>query len=609
MKKKTGFILLMMLLCILIGLGQYNVSLAADDQEAVKELTIGSTTKNKLQSESDDYYSFTPTETGELTITIKSETTAAFTATILDETHINIYRTKSIDYDITKDTSVLKYVVYVNPMTYHLKVSKDAIASISEYTVTTSFKSLSDSTEGKNNSKDTAAALKNNKYYVRYMTIDENKDYYKMTVKDGGKLKFQVNCYSKSSISVDVVNEAGQFVAQTGAAGFNNYSYAIDQSVPAGTYTVIIEECGTSTEEGNKYSIATGSYVVTKKLEAISKKTMYVGKTYQLKVTRTPEDSSEKLTYQSSNKKVVTVSSSGKLTAKGKGTATITVTGADSKIKVKVKITVKEIAVTKVKITTASKSIYVGAKLQLKAKVTPSDATKKTVTWKSSDTSVATVNKSGKVTAKKAGKCTITATAGGKKATYQLTVKVIPVSSVTLNRSSLSMTEGNKATLTATVKPSNAGNKKVTYKSSNTSVATVDSKGNVTAKSAGKAVITATAGGKKDTCSVTVTAKAVVTPTPTTTPKPTTTPTPTAVEIKSITLESSVRLTVGDTKKLSISVSPSNADASGLKWKSSDSSIVSVSNGTITGEKEGYATIVVEAPNGAVGMCTVTVSK
>ena len=155
-----------------------------------------------------------------------------------------------------------------------------------------------------------------------------------------------------------------------------------------------------------------------------------------------------------------------------------------------------------------SLSLMEGESETLTATVSPSNATDKTVTWSSSNTSVATVSSSGKVTAKAAGSATITAkTVNGKTATCSVTVTAATVypTGISLNKTSLSLMEGESETLTATVSPSNATDKTVTWSSSNTSVATVSSSGKVTAKAAGSATITAkTVNGKTATCSVTV---------------------------------------------------------------------------------------------------------
>ena len=132
------------------------------------------------------------------------------------------------------------------------------------------------------------------------------------------------------------------------------------------------------------------------------------------------------------------------------------------------------------------------------------------VKWSSSNKKVATVNKNGLVKAKKKGSTVITAKAGKKKYKCKITVKALKVKSLKLNKKTVSLKKGDKITLKATVSPANAFNKGVTWKSSDTRVATVSSKGVVTAKKNGTATITATTkdGSKKRAaCKVSIKAK------------------------------------------------------------------------------------------------------
>ena len=157
-------------------------------------------------------------------------------------------------------------------------------------------------------------------------------------------------------------------------------------------------------------------------------------------------------------------------------------------------------AASKVKLNKTKATMYVGKSTQLKVK-----GTTKKVTWKSSNKKVATVSKKGKVTAKKKGKATITATVSGKKYTCKVTVKEIALKSISLNKTSLTLDKGNKYKLTVKYSPSNTTvSKNVTWSSSNSSVATVDKEGNISASSAGTATITAKVGNKTAKCVVTV---------------------------------------------------------------------------------------------------------
>lgn len=149
-------------------------------------------------------------------------------------------------------------------------------------------------------------------------------------------------------------------------------------------------------------------------------------------------------------------------------------------------------------------SLQVGKSATLKVKVSPSGSK---VSWQSSDTSVATVNQSGRVTAVSAGTATITAKSGSVSARCALSVKSVRVSKVSLSAKSksLALSQGTYQ-LTAKVKPAGADKSTLTWKSSNTAVASVDQSGLVTLKKAGTAKIAAVSpSGKKAVCTVTIT--------------------------------------------------------------------------------------------------------
>ena len=163
-----------------------------------------------------------------------------------------------------------------------------------------------------------------------------------------------------------------------------------------------------------------------------------------------------------------------------------------------------EITPTSVALNKTTLTLDIGRTSNLRATVYPSNAANKKCTWRSSNTSVATVDSNGKVTAKQVGTATITVkTANGKTASCNVTVQAVPTS-VSLNKTSLTLDVSKSYTLTKTVSPSNAVTS-YTWSSSNTRVATVDGNGKVTAKKAGTATITVkTSNGKTATCKVTV---------------------------------------------------------------------------------------------------------
>ncbi|MTH16434.1 Ig-like domain-containing protein [Flavobacterium sp. LC2016-01] len=166
------------------------------------------------------------------------------------------------------------------------------------------------------------------------------------------------------------------------------------------------------------------------------------------------------------------------------------------------------VAVTGVSVSPTTASVGVNSTQQLTATVAPSNATNQNVTWSSSNTAVATVNSSGLVTGVSAGTATITVTTqdGNKTATSAITVTIVAVTGVTVSPASASIFAGQTQQLTATVSPSNASNTNVTWSSSNTAVATVNSSGLVTGVAQGTATITATtvSGSKTATSSFTI---------------------------------------------------------------------------------------------------------
>lgn len=264
-------------------------------------------------------------------------------------------------------------------------------------------------------------------------------------------------------------------------------------------------------------SIDAQAAVRVKKVKVVkSSVSVAVGGTATIKASVSPSNASKKtLKYTSSNKSVATVSSKGKITGKKAGTATITVSATDgSKKTAKVKVTVKNVKVKSLSVKAAKTSVTVGKTTTVKvSKVTPANATNKAVKWTSSNTKVATVSSTGKVTAKKIGTVTITATAkDGSKKKASVKIKVVPVYvkslKITASKKDLDIGE----TVTAKVSkynPSNATVKAVKWTSSNPEVATVSSAGKIKAVSAGMTTITAMSkDGKKAKDSFVVIVKA-----------------------------------------------------------------------------------------------------
>ena len=219
------------------------------------------------------------------------------------------------------------------------------------------------------------------------------------------------------------------------------------------------------------------------------------------------------VSWSTSDSSVVTVDSSGKVTGRSVGTATVTVRTAQGGFTATTSVTVTPRAVSGVSLNQSSSSLQVGASETLVATVSPSSASDQTVSWSSSDAQVVTVDANGKVTGVGDGTATVTVTTrdGGFTASCDYSVSSVPVAvtGVSLDRSTLGIGVGQSDTLRATVAPSNASDRSVTWSSSNTSVATVDSSGKVTAVKVGSATVTVktTDGNFTAACAVTVSAQ------------------------------------------------------------------------------------------------------
>jgi len=325
---------------------------------------------------------------------------------------------------------------------------------------------------------------------------------------------------------------------------------------------------------------------------------MQVSQTVQL--TATPKDANgnplpgRAVSWTSSNTSVATVDGSGLVTGVTIGSATITATSEGQSGTAS--ITVSNVPVASVSVSPATAAIQVGQTVQLVA--TPKDAngnplSGRTVTWASSNTSVATVSASGLVTGNVAGTATITATSEGQSGTASVTVSNVPVASVTVTPASASVNEGKTVQLTATPKDANGTpltGRTVTWVSGNTTVATVSSSGLVTGKVAGTVTITATSEGQSGTSAITVV----------------------HVPVASVSVApASASVQAGSA--IQLTATPKDANGNPLSgrtvsWSSSNTSVATVSSsGLVTGVTVGSATITATS-EGQSGTSAITVT-
>lgn len=313
-----------------------------------------------------------------------------------------------------------------------------------------------------------------------------------------------------------------------------------------------------------------------------------IGDSKALTATVTPSNATNpKVSWTSSNPSVATVSADGNVSGMAEGSAVITAKAENKTGTCTVNVSKPFIGVQSVTLNKSTLPLVEGESETLIATVKPDYATDKTVTWSTSSEAVATVDQNGKVTAVKAGTATITAKAGEKTAACEVTVsaKYIAVETVTLNKNTLPLVEGESETLIATVKPDNATDKTVTWSTSNEAVATVDQNGKVTATGGGEAIITAKAEEITAACKVTVT-----------------------VPVQSVQLDhTEITLSRGQTLQFTATVNPEDASDKSVTWSSDNPAVATVDqSGKVTAIEKGSTTITANA-SGKTASCAVTV--
>ena len=318
-----------------------------------------------------------------------------------------------------------------------------------------------------------------------------------------------------------------------------------------------------------------------------------VGETATLTARILPSNAQGTLSWTSSNTAVASVAN-GTVTAVAAGSATITASagGKSASCQVTVKATQTVVEVESVTLDRHEMTLTEGETNRLVAKVSPSNATDKTISWATSNPAIVSVDKEGNVKGVAVGTATVAASHGNLSDACKITVtaSAVPVTSISLDKTTLALAEQDTYQLTATVKPDNATDKNVTWSTANAAIATVSNNGLVTAVAEGTTTITAKAGDKTATCTVTVSKK--------------------VIPVTSVTLnKTSLALTEQETFQLAATVSPDNATDKTVTWSSSNTAIATVSNnGLVTAVAEGTTTITAKAGD-KTATCSVTVSK
>jgi len=367
-------------------------------------------------------------------------------------------------------------------------------------------------------------------------------------------------------------------------------------AVAAGTATITV-----TTEDGGK----TATCVVTTTVPVASvtldqtSATLVEGDQLDLVATITPDNATEQgVTWSSDKEDIAIVNGSGKVTAKAPGVAVITVTTVDGSKTATCQITVEKKIILPASISMATSLGFVdgGEAQTLTATVLPADADDKSIEWTSSNDAVATVV-DGVVTPQGVGNCVITAKCVADKnvtaeCAVTVTASTVAVTGVSLDQATLEITEGEHASLKATVTPADATNQNLIWSSDADAIATVEN-GVVSAVKAGSAVITVKTEDGDFTASCTVTVNAAV------------------IAVEGVTLDKeSADLTVGGDITLTATVKPDDATDTEVSWTTSNDKVTTVDGGKVTAVGAGDAIITVTTKDGGfTATCKVTVTN
>lgn len=393
---------------------------------------------------------------------------------------------------------------------------------------------------------------------------------------------------------IGFVNDETEDVLTTKPTVLTN---ATSESKP-GTYPIYVSGAAAQNYE---LTYEQGTLTITKADQSISWNQSFAGVRVQdeveLKATAT---SGQSVSYSVSDETIARIVQTGgkyylRALKPGKVMVYATQEGNDcyeAAPRVEREVEVNPILVESIKMNISTINLNIGGSISLKATVAPENATTPDVVWSSSDESIATVE-NGEVTAVGVGKATITATTTdgtNLSATCAVTVKPILVTSLTLSDNSLTIENGNVDALIATITPSNATTKALTWTSSNANVAEV-SDGVITAKSIGVAIITAaTTDGTNLSaqCKVTVIAS---------------TKAPLVFNV------GNKEMHAGETFQLTASVEGVAQAASSIIWRSNDETVATVQDGLITAVGVGETTILGTMNDGSnrTAQCKVTV--
>lgn len=554
LKKITSTFLSLVIVLYMVTLAFPTAQALENEYDSAKNYALNTTENGTLKNAYDKHtFKFSLQSSGKIELKAISQldNTSYY---IFDCFGKEIWRVTNFCPDDTSTSAILKAKINLTSGDYYFQITNGIIDNCDcgysfSIDYTNSEESFKETENGTNNSFDTASNISVNQSYKGQIALNDGKDYYKFELKESSKvnLKISANIEGSSYFLYDSnENEIWQKTAQYWDKNNKKCNIRENFDLNAGTYYLLI----------NKYFDYDGFYTLTTKFtpsnETFSESqygsnndfdvanTVNLNKTYngQLSITDSKDyykfnisekgnvnlkisanieslnyylyDSNENAIlvktaqYWDNNSKKLSINDTIQLK---KGTYYFLVEryfdySGSYNFSINQKVNNTEIKATTIKLNKKSYTLGVGQKFTLKATVSPTKANQK-CKWTSSNSKIASVDKNGKVVAKKIGTINITATTtNGKKAICKITVKKAPTG-IKLNKTKLTIKKGRKYVLKATLPKGSLNTLKWT--TSNGRIATVNSKGLVTGKKKGKATITVkTYNGKSAKCKVTV---------------------------------------------------------------------------------------------------------
>lgn len=462
-------------------------------------------------TESSVTYKISTQESSLVKIKIFYASTSSMTATL---TNLSTKIQKNIESSIQNQKSYIEFTYYAEAYNYELTLNFDNGNNKTKYSLVGKATQLVAGEHTSGNTLEYAITTSYPDQINGMLSFGDMADCYKISLNSQETLKIRFNNLGEESVNLKFYDTYKDLIRieTIGSTVITNEYELPDAN---GNYYMVVDRVYTN-GFGTPYKLTLGDFIPLETLKFTDKTlTLTQGSVKTVKVVLSPNNATETVSYKSSNNNIATIDSNGKIKALKVGKVTITAYSNHGEVKASLQLTVKAKSVTKVSLNASRKSMEVGKSFQLKPTVYPKGLTT-TYIYTSSDNSIAKVDKSGKITAIKKGSCYITVTTkNGKSARCKVTVTKketpivtpkptptpkptqvpetnVEIKSIEASSNIMMLRVGKTNTITYTILPSNATDKTVYFSSLDEDVATVDSKGVVTAVAFGTTIVNGT---------------------------------------------------------------------------------------------------------------------